>query len=143
MSTRSLEFRRLAQALMRQRGLWWMAVVVWTVILWNLSANRALPSGPEFPLKDKVMHCGYFGLGSGCFLIACFGRAKPTLQKLFMAGFLFAALIGAADEYHQTFTPGRSGNDPWDWLADVSGGLLAAWVSHRLLFKTLDSAATR
>lgn len=110
--------------------LWWTAVVIWLVVLWNLSANPSLPSGPSFPLKDKVLHCGYFGLGAACFLIALFGKAEapPPWRALFMSSLLFVAIVGASDEFHQTYTPGRSGNDPWDWLADLSGGALAAWV---------------
>ena len=36
-----------------------------------------------------------------------------------------AAVIGAFDEVHQVITPGRSGLDVADWVADVTGGLLA------------------
>ena len=31
--------------------------------------------------------------------------------------------------WHQSFTPGRMGNDPGDWLADFTGGLLGGWLA--------------
>jgi VanZ family protein len=48
--------------------------------------------------------------------------------------------VGGLDEWHQTFTPGRSGGDVWDWLADMTGGFIGAfialgvekWMSHTL-----------
>jgi len=39
---------------------------------------------------------------------------------------LVCSVIGRLDEYHQTFTPGRSGNDTGDWLADTLGGAAGA-----------------
>jgi VanZ family protein len=45
---------------------------------------------------------------------------------------LFTAIAGAIDEFHQTFTVGRTGNDFFDWLADLSGGLLGGMIA--LLF---------
>ena len=129
-------FAVLSSRLVRKPAFWWCAVVVWGVVLWNLSANPTLPSGPSFPLKDKVLHCTWFAGGAACFLLALFGRA-PVVQatrRLLSGSFLFTAIVGALDEYHQTFTPGRSGNDPWDWLADVTGGLLAAWLVGRVLW---------
>ena len=48
------------------------------------------------------------------------------------------AIIGALDEYHQTFTPGRSGNDPWDLLADTVG---AAAGSAFIIFAILPAFA--
>jgi VanZ family protein len=102
--------------------LWWFAVIIWAVVLWNLSASPSLQSGPSFPLNDKFLHCGYFGGGAVCFLLALFGKTTPLpgWRTLALRSLPFTAIIGALDEFHQTFTPGRSGNDPWDWLADVT-----------------------
>jgi VanZ family protein len=61
---------------------------------------------------------------------------------LAIPGLLFTAIIGALDEFHQTFTPGRSGNEPWDWLADVTGGVLAAWIVWKLLLKLRQTGPT-
>ena len=40
---------------------------------------------------------------------------------------LVGSVIGRLDEYHQTFTPGRSGNDYGDWLADTLGAAAGAF----------------
>lgn len=130
--------------LVRKSWLWWLGVIVWLAVLWMLSANSRLPSGPSFPLKDKLLHCTYFCGGAVCLLLALFGNRSslPNGRSLFLPGFLFTAIVGALDEFHQTFTPGRSGNDPWDWLADVTGGLLAAWIAIRLLIKLRQTDPT-
>jgi VanZ family protein len=137
MKAEGSRFAVLGAQLARKSLLWWFAVLVWAVALWILSANPSLHSGPSFPLKDKLLHCIYFCGGASCLLIALFGKASPVpaWRTLVLRSLLFTAIIGALDEFHQTFTPGRSGNDPWDWLADVTGGVLAAWIVGRLLIK--------
>ena len=137
-------FEVLGSQLARKSLLWWFGVIVWAAVLWQLSANASLPSGPSFPLKDKLLHCLYFCGGASCLLLALFGKTSPapSLRTLALRSLPFTAIIGALDEYHQTFTPGRSGNDPWDWLADVSGGLLAAWIVTKLLLKLRQTDPT-
>lgn len=107
-------------------ALWLSGVVVWAVVLFNLSA-QALPAGalPPLPHIDKVAHLTYFTLGS-----LCFGRFvslwAPSWRRgrVVLACVLFAAAVGVVDEYHQSFTPGRSGNDVGDGIADTLGGLV-------------------
>jgi VanZ family protein len=139
MSRSRLGFR-IAARLLQKTLLWWMAVLAWTVVLWMLSANTPLPSGPSFPLKDKLLHCTYFASGAFCFLTALWGHSRPVpnAARFCLVGLLFTGIIGALDEFHQTFTPGRFGNDPWDWLADLSGGMVAAWLCRRLLIKVVE-----
>lgn len=137
MKAGSSSFAALGTHLARKSLLWWSAVLVWAVVLWLLSANPSLHSGPSFPLKDKILHCLYFCGGASFLLLALYGQASavPTWRVLLLRSFLFTAITGAVDEFHQTFTPGRSGNDPWDWLADVTGGMLAAWIILKLLLR--------
>ncbi len=111
--------------------LWWVLVLIWRSVLFFLSGESSLPSGPELPFKDKILHCVYYSGGAFAFILALDGNKKilGSLKGLLLSGFLFTAIVGASDEFHQTFTPGRSGNDPWDWLADIAGGLLGAWIA--------------
>jgi VanZ family protein len=55
----------------------------------------------------------------------------PDWKAILSTTILAIALIGGLDEYHQTFTPGRSGNDPYDWLADVLGAAAGAFAFKR------------
>jgi VanZ family protein len=116
--------------------LWLFAVFLWAATLFLLSSLSAVPhvDGPEIPHLDKVMHFGYFMGGAFLFtthiLLKHGPAARPTVRILFPI--LLFAVIGALDEYHQTFTPGRSGNDPFDWLADVLGAAAGTLLAHRL-----------
>lgn len=77
-----------------------------------------------FDWFDKVQHTGFFFLGGlllGGWIVAA-GR-WPSRWWLLP---LVAAAVGAFDETHQRLTPGRSGLDLGDWIADIMGGLLAA-----------------
>jgi VanZ family protein len=101
----------LRRALVSPR-LWLLSVILWAIPLFLLSSLPATPhvDGPEIPHMDKVMHFVYF-MG-GAFLFAThqllkYGRAAHAMILVATPILLFA-LIGALDEYHQTFTPGRS-----------------------------------
>jgi VanZ family protein len=106
-----------------------LATCMWFAVLFYLSAQPGSGKPMLFQFQDKVLHFSCFFAGSWCF-----GRALqlrwPALPiaKFTLAVLAFAALTGAFDEFHQTFTPGRSGNDPFDWLADLLGGYTAARV---------------
>ncbi|MEY3896711.1 MAG: hypothetical protein RLZZ214_2231 [Verrucomicrobiota bacterium] len=70
-----------------------------------------------------------------CLLCAWLYRRGPERTdwaKLITTAVVVVALIGALDEYHQSFTPGRSGNDPFDWLADLLGATAGAFAFKRI-----------
>jgi VanZ family protein len=109
-------------------GFLFFLVALWfAVLFWLSSQSHLQPPGPEFENKDKFLHTGYFSLGGGLFFLALRLR-KPALGLLAatLITIAFCSAIGAFDEWHQTFTPNRSGNDPYDWMADTLGGLLGA-----------------
>jgi VanZ family protein len=109
----------------RWRTAWWL----WFIVLFGLSSIPGHHLGPRpFAWFDKLEHSGYFFLGGlllGGWLTAA-GR-WPVRWWLLP---LVAALVGLFDEIHQLITPGRSGLDPGDLIADVLGGTLAAAVVH-------------
>jgi len=84
--------------------------------------------GPDFELKDKLVHCmEYFGLA---WFMARAIRPAPTPNRL-IAVLWFVALgagIAAADELFQGTVAGRV-TDVTDWIADVVGLVLGAAVS--------------
>ena len=121
---------------------WIAAFILWAATLYILSSfSKTMPEGgPEIPHLDKVMHFGYF-LGGGIilttYLLLKKGTAAPAYFRILIP-IVILAIVGALDEYHQTFTPGRSGNDPFDWLADVLGaaaGILLAHAFHSRIMK--------
>ena len=85
---------------------------------------------PPFSWADKVVHTAIFACGSGLFAAAFYrtfgGLAWKTPALIFVA----MVLIGVGDEFHQTFTPGRSGNDPGDLTADALGALIGIGVAR-------------
>ncbi|HYF36438.1 MAG TPA: VanZ family protein [Prosthecobacter sp.] len=129
--------------LARRRWPWWTGVLVWGVVLYLLSDNSHPRTGPEFPFKDKLLHCLYFSGGAFCFVLALFvARLVPlTLARGLIYGFLFAAVCGGLDEWHQSFTPGRVGNDWADWLADCAGGFLGGALACVFLQRFRRSSA--
>jgi VanZ family protein len=100
--------------------------VLWLATLWWLSSRSApVAKLPTFQFGDKVAHFGYFFVG-GSLLVIALRDVIPNWKKRALCVIAASALVGAGDEFHQSFVPNRYGNDPWDWLADVLGGTAAA-----------------
>ncbi len=121
--------------LLRNPKFWLAGFLLWFAVLWTLSSfpgqERLAPPIDHF---DKVAHFGYF-FGGGGLLSAWLFRLRPDRpdwKRIVAVVILATALIGGLDEYHQTFTPSRSGNDPYDWLADVLGAAAGAFAFKRL-----------
>ncbi|BDS06096.1 hypothetical protein NT6N_11360 [Oceaniferula spumae] len=124
----------LAARLPRRSAAYLFLFIIWAVTLWFLSEGNPAPeSAPEIIHLDKVAHFGYF-FGGGGLLAGFFGlRSQVKMPHrfpwaVFFTVLLIGTVIGRLDEYHQSFTPGRSGNDNWDWLADILGTAAGAWV---------------
>lgn len=122
-------------SILRTSLFWKWTYAAWFVILWTLSSLSH--PGPKINISgiDKVEHafaffCGGLALG----LALCLGKTKLKTACLLVV--LVGGAVGFVDEYHQTFTPGRSGLDVYDWLADVTGSLLAA-ISLPMAFRVL------
>jgi VanZ family protein len=114
--------------------LWVILAIIWFGILFYFSSRSHVDTGISFSNQDKVLHATYYTAGSLCIFFAMWYRQRgASLFLASLAAVLFCAAVGAFDEYHQTFTPGRSGNDPWDWLADITGGFLGGWIGRMVL----------
>ena len=113
---------------------WLVGFLVWFGALWLLSssslAGAYIPPVANF---DKIEHFGFFFGGTGllCAWLFCLNPAAPRWWAIFGIAVVVIGLVGWLDEYHQTFTPGRSGNDPHDWIADFSGAVAGALVFRR------------
>jgi len=111
---------------------WTSAFLVWLALLvW--ASMRVPPPGQEqlFPQQDKVLHFIFF-LGGGVVLAALLrltSRLRPGL--LILSTILVLSALGAADEYHQQFVPGRDGLSLADWSADLAGAFVGAFLLIR------------
>ncbi|MEZ7957749.1 MAG: VanZ family protein [Rubritalea sp.] len=107
-------------------GMW----LTWAAVLWWLSSgNPEIKDAPKIPHLDKVAHFCYFMAGGFCFANSLFLKRSVSWsgKRILLITLLAGAAMGAIDEYHQTKTPGRTGNDLGDWCADVSGTLAGAY----------------
>ncbi len=126
-------------AALRSPRLWWSIALLWFIMLFIISSMPRLPPGPDIPFQDKVMHTGYYAIGGFCVFLALRFRAAPFSNRAALVGaIVFCAGVGWFDEWHQTFTPNRRGNDFWDWLADALGGVLGGLggaLAHRVIVR--------
>lgn len=124
-------------AFVRNPSLWWSLVAVWFSLLFVLSSISHLPPGPQILNFDKFEHTAYYSLGAACFYLARrFKNRTLTGLATAIATVLFCMAVGAFDEFHQSFVPNRSGNDPYDWMADTLGGFLGSlfgWIAFCFL----------
>jgi VanZ family protein len=133
--------------MLRRPRTWLILLAVWAVILFILSHQSNLfPPGPDIPNIDKVEHAAYFTLGGAVFFLWLRAR-RPGISFLAAAGctILFCSVIGALDEFHQSFIPNRSGNDLGDWTADTLGGVIGAllgqWIVSRFFSRQQSRTA--
>lgn len=112
----------------------WLAVCLWTNAIVFLSSL----SGPEvtgvlpFVVWDKFLH--FFAFVVGGILLALALRWSTDWGWRYLRGIAWLALavFSAIDELHQLVTPGRSGADALDWLADVLGAATGILLTHLL-----------
>lgn len=116
----------------------WSALLMWAAtMLWLSSLTRQELPEAAFLFSDKFNHFVAFAVG-GWLAASALRLAGGHLQvagRLALAIALTAA-FGAVDEALQTFTPGRTGGDLYDWIADFLGaiaGALLTFVTHARL----------
>jgi VanZ family protein len=117
---------------MTRRRIYLTLLVLWVAITFVLtSVPNPRPVLP-FLYFDKVVHFGFYGVTG--FLCAFWRRESGTSAGgAVLAGLAFAAFVGAVDEIHQHWIPGRS-MEFYDWLADAAGGGIGALISAVLPF---------
>jgi len=114
---------------------WLVSFLLWMLTLWVLSSRTGDETQlPQFPLSDKVAHFGFFLGGAGllCAFLYCLSAPRLRWKLLFLIVMIVMGTIGWLDELHQSYTPGRFGNDPYDWLADVTGALTGCLIFRRM-----------
>lgn len=106
----------------------WLPVAIYVTAIFALSAQPYLQSPLHFANGDKIMHAGEYLL-LGLLLVRALRATLRVSRPLFAAMITIGLvlLVGASDEYFQSFVPGRQ-CDIFDLLADVLGGAIAQLV---------------
>jgi len=103
----------------------WPLALATTVFL---ASGRSQVAAPEVPGIDKIAHFFVYGLLGT--LIARVPRVADGKGLGLYWAVVAASLYGITDEFHQSFTPGRSVEFA-DWAMDTCGSGLAVWVYAR------------
>lgn len=114
-------------------ALLWAALLCWAcVILWLSSLSpQELPEG-AFVFWDKINHFVAYAVG-GWLAASALRTSRPRTDgtTVLIVAVLLIAAFGVLDEALQTLTPGRTGGDVDDWIADVLGASAGALLSRR------------
>ncbi len=122
----------------------WSALVIWAgAILWLSSLSPSELPPAAFLAWDKLNHFAAFTVG-GWLTASTLRISRPRMgptAAIFLAVALLAG-FGAMDEAAQLLTPGRTGGDVYDWIADLLGALAGA-LSARFTHGTIDRIIPR
>ena len=106
------------------RRLAWFSVAAWAITICTLSSISGAELKPFSPQGwDKVEHMIAFASGGAVLALALRWSFSWEWKRVAWVAVLSLAIFGALDELHQLYTPGRSGADPFDWMADCFGAL--------------------
>ena len=112
-------------------SLLWFAVLGWCVgILWGSSLGpEDLPRAAVLAW-DKFNHFAAFAVG-GWLVASALRISRPAapVVRLSLLAIALVAAFAAFDELLQLYTPGRTGADFYDWIADFLGALAGALCS--------------
>jgi VanZ family protein len=106
----------------------WLAVTVWAGAIFWLSSRtgQEIAELNIFDVWDKAAHFTAFCTGAVVLAVALRRSTDWTWTRIAFFTAVAISLYGASDEYHQLYTPHRSGADVGDWLADTLGGAAGA-----------------
>jgi hypothetical protein len=116
---------------MRRRVEKFLPLVMWMLTITWLSSQSStrLPSGAWMG-HDKLLHGAAYAAGGALAFLAV-----PEV----IAAVGIVSAFGAADEWHQSYTPGRS-PDVRDWMADTVGAIVGAGAGWWLFRRRKSSA---
>ena len=109
----------------------WLLVAGWMLVIFGLSSmpGSAIPgSVGDYSL---VAHFVEYAVLAG--LLTCAIGPRRRWARFALLVLLACSLYGASDEFHQSFTPGRT-PDPVDWATDTVGaaaGIAAILIVRR------------
>jgi VanZ family protein len=105
---------------MPRRRIYLTLLVLWVGFTFLLTSIPDPNFEVPLPFADKLAHFGFYGVMG--FLCAMWRRESGgSARGALLFALAFVAFVGAVDEVHQHWIPGRS-MDVIDWLADAAGG---------------------
>ena len=113
----------------------WISLGIWAAgILWLSSLPPEELPDAAFLFWDKLNHFVAFAIGGGLAAAAMrLSRPRAGVAVALVGGVALIAAFGVLDEAFQTLTPGRTGADVDDWIADVLGAIAGALLSVPVL----------
>ncbi len=105
-------------------------LLLYCAVIYWLSSQPQQPVQIHFSHQDKVLHAIAFMI-MAVLVWRCFRHFDIGIRSRFGFSLLFCSLYGLADEWHQSFIPGRQ-TDIADWLADTTGAALCLFMLYKL-----------
>jgi VanZ like family len=107
--------------------LYLVMLAAWMAFTFTLTSIPNPEFGLSFPGADKVAHFGFYGIMGFLFVLWRREIGTGAVAAVVWAA-IFVAVLGAVDEVHQQWIPGRS-MDILDWAADFAGGTAGGFCS--------------
>ncbi len=124
----------------------WTAFICWALaIIWlsSMPGEKLEPMMFDLRFFDKICHAIAFATGSAILAVALRYSTAWSWKKIVLLSILAVSIYGMTDEIHQLWTPGRSGADVFDWLADSAGATLGAIVIRSIYVQFRDPKSAR
>ena len=112
---------------MTRDRLYLLMLAGWVAFTLTLTSIPNPEFGPLFPGADKIAHFGCYGVAGFLFVLWRRENGTGAVVAVVWAA-IFEALLGAVDEFHQQWIPGRS-MEFIDWVADFAGGTAGGFCS--------------
>jgi VanZ family protein len=112
----------------------WFAVTAWalTILVLSSMSGERIEEINVLHLWDKAAHFAAFAVGGGLLALALRWNTEWDWRRIVLVSIVAVSLFGASDEWHQLYTPKRSGADVRDWFADTLGAIAGAVVTSRI-----------
>jgi len=103
---------------------YWLAVFLYAVLIFRLSAIPSCQIPKGFPFCDLLLHIFEY-LPFGFLVCKAIRNTNTSLsaRKVFVASLLTVILYAVSDELHQLFVPGRCAS-VWDFASDAVGAFI-------------------
>ena len=106
----------------------WIAVSGWALGIFILSSfsGKKIEEMNAFEISDKVAHFVAYAVGAVLLVLALRWNTAWSWPRIVWFTIAAISLYGVTDEWHQLYTPHRSGGDLADWAADALGSIAGA-----------------